>query len=635
MDYKQRRLIERIRSGISGRVHDERVQSRLQIGSSLALGIGLLVSASIFFGLFDSPQPSFSDLVYQPRAPGPTVSIVAIDDRSLAAIGPWPWPRASLARLVDALARYHPTVIAVDLLLPEAASDDQALSQAFGSAAHVVLPIEGVQATSSTPTHPFLRFGSALKPDPLLLTSNSTLGHNMIRPDSDGVVRRVAVAIDAAGTRYPALGIAAIEAAQSRSLGSAVENGQISFGSTSLPVDPLGRMHLNFFDWNADHVFSAIDVIQGHANAGALQGRIVLIGAMGPSAPQAFQLPLSLGNRSASEVEIQADLIESIVSNRMLVEQDRLSQVLVIFLIALLAGATLPHVRLMTTVGLTLLYLAMYLSYTIRKFDEGVIVQPLYPVLALILTTVSVMVYRYFSEERQRSRLQQLFRRYVAPEAIDQVMDNVENGSLHMHGSRRNVSVLYVDMRELGVLAESLTPEVAVDVLNQYVTLVVGAVFRQGGTLSKHTGDTIVAVWNVPLRQADHAQRAVRAALEVKHEVEARRRSQAKGMSIQVGIGVGTGSAVAGRIGASARSEYTILGEVLVMAERMAMKMDRGVFVDLATREEIAGEFDTREVNPVRLRRKTDPALVWEISEPIDLSEETAAASEGLEQTPG
>ena len=315
----------------------------------------------------------------------------------------------------------------------------------------------------------------------------------------------------------------------------------------------------------------------------------------------------------------------SALSNHWLTEQDHLTQIIVIFLVALLAGATLPHVRWLTAIGLTLLYFVMYLSYSFRAFDEGTLVQPLYPVLALLLTSAGTMLFRYFFDERPREFLGRMFRRYVAPEAVDQVLTTLEDGLLPLGGVRREVSILYVDLRELGVLAESLTPEETVKLLNRYVTLIVGAIFRRAGTLAMHAGDMIIAVWNLPLDQPEHALHAVHTAQEIRREVAEIREKQPKETSIQVGVGIGTGSVVAGHIGASARAEYIILGEAVVMAERMAMKPDRGIFIDAATRELIAHEFETREVNPVRLRRRTDPVSVWEVVEPMELEAEGIA----------
>jgi class 3 adenylate cyclase len=141
-------------------------------------------------------------------------------------------------------------------------------------------------------------------------------------------------------------------------------------------------------------------------------------------------------------------------------------------------------------------------------------------------------------------------------------------------------------------------------------------VFQHEGFITKQVGDTTLAAWNLVLEQPDHALRAARAAMEIKRAVRELAHSLQTENPIEIGIGVATGSVVAGRIASASPAEFTIIGEVITLAERMAMKTDRGVFVDPITRGMIEHEFDTREVNPIRLRRKTDPHQVWEIIEP-------------------
>lgn len=623
-------LLHRIRSGISRRVHDRRVQTRLQVGSALALAVGLVVSASIFFAPGSTPS-LLSDLLYQPRQSSGNVVIVAIDDASLQQIGNLPWSRATLAALINAIAESQPRVVAMDLLLAESSPSDAALAQAIRRAPRVIQPIIGVNTTrAATNLDAPLLFDIALRPAPALQTENTLFAHTLITPDADGVVRRVAISIDASGQRYPALGIAALEAFQGIALAYDSENDHAALGTMRLPIDREGKMRLNFHSREAARVLSAAAVMQGRADLARLRDRVVLIGVTSPRAAEPLATPLTFGKQSVYPIEIQSDLVETILANHLLVEQDRLTQILVIFLIALLAGATLPHIRWLSAIGLTLLYLVMYLSYAVENFNNGILVRPLYPVSALLLTSAVTMLYRYFSEERRRAFLGRLFHPYVAPETIEQVLDVVEDGTLPLGGARREVSVFYVDLREMSGLSEVLTPEAAMALLNQYVALIVATIFQHGGTVSKQTGDSIIAVWNLPLDQSDHARRAVHAALEIRRRIAQLRKEQSKAATIDIGTGVTTGKVIAGHIGASSRAEYIILGEVVGMAERMALKPDRAVFVDLATRKRIRDELETREVNPVRLRRRTDPINVWQVMDPQELEEQLAAEEETL-----
>ena len=335
-----------------------------------------------------------------------------------------------------------------------------------------------------------------------------------------------------------------------------------------------------------------------------------------------FDLPQStlLGFLNPSAAHVTPDPVFA--------QQDRLMQILMIFLMALLAGATLPHLRLLSALGLALIFFVMYLSYEFRKFDEGIVVQPIYPMLALLLTSAGTMAFRYFIEERQRLILGRLFGRQVSPDVLDQIVQTLDDGSQSLRGVRRKASVLYADLREFGALAELLEPEGTVKLLDEYVTLIVNTVFRYNGSVTMHSGDTVVAVWNLPLDQSDHARRAVSAALDIQAEAAALLKKHPEAEKIHIGIGIGTGSVVAGHIGASTRGQYTILGEVVGMAERMAMKPDRGIFVNAETRDMIGDEFDTQEVNPVRMRRQTDPILVWEVCPPMQIEAETSPEKE-------
>ncbi len=302
--------------------------------------------------------------------------------------------------------------------------------------------------------------------------------------------------------------------------------------------------------------------------------------------------------------------------------QDLLSQIILIFLLAIVAGITLPNVRFLSAAALTLIYIALYLSYAFDKFSQGVLVQPLYPTLALVLMFLCSMLFRYLSEERRRAALVRLLRRYVGPDAVERVTSDLDTGALPLDGVKRTVSLLAIDLTELEPLSQSLPPQALIRLLDQYTALIVGVVFRLNGTLVRSSGETILAAWNLLFDQPTHAREAVRAALELREELRRFHRRQPQGLGIKIGMGIATGVVAAGGIGASTRAEYTLIGEVVGMAERIALKPERGIFLDAATRAHVGEEFDLRMVNPVRLRRRTDPSEVWQLVEPVEVGEE-------------
>jgi len=598
-------------------MRDPRLYGRLQFGSVLGILIGLGLSFTIFAGVFGTLPAQLSDFLYKSQPASGRVVIVAIDDQSIQAEGALPWRRQTIAALIDAIAQAQPRAIALDLILADPAENDQLLAQALRQVPVLFQPIIGVDATrlpANSSTH--LNFDAGLKPTAQLLTPNTQLGHDMITPDPDGVVRRIPVAIQVDDRSYPALGIAVLAIGQGSTTYS-IKNNSVTIGTIQLPVDNQGQLQLNNFDFDSRSVISAADILSGRADLGRLRDKFVLVGATGSVTAQNYKTPLA-GNRSFSSTQIQANLAETIFSQRVLVEQDRLTQIVMILLLAILAGATLPHFRILPAIGLDIIYFLMYLGYAFAKFDDGVVVYPLYPVLALLLALVGIAIFRYFSEDRRRDFIATLLRRYVAPADVEHLTDHIEHDVLPFGGIRREVSVLALDVSDLEDLAESMTAQALIDLLDQYVSIVVTAIFESNGSIVKHTGSAILAAWNLLTDQKDHAQIAVRTALEIKHRLAEFNRRQPKELTIQSGIGIATGAVIAGRIGARWRAEYAIIGQMVGMAERIALKPERGVFIDVTTRERIGDEFDLIEVKPVRMRRKTDPSQVWQLIEPTE-----------------
>lgn len=375
-------------------------------------------------------------------------------------------------------------------------------------------------------------------------------------------------------------------------------------------------MYIRFTDPARRRVLSFQDVADGRVPPSFLRARVVLIGVTSPAAAQ-MSTPLTHDDQ-AYPVEIYMDLVETALSGRPLVQQDRLTEVTMILLMALLAGATLPHVRLLSSIGLTILYLLAYVAYGFNKFGEGVIVQPLYPVFALVLTSLAVMVYRHFADERPTELARGLFQQHVAPQVLDPLLAAVKRGLLPLGGTRREISVLCVDLSAFTALAGAMPPTAVLALLDLYTEAVVSIVFRQDGSLVRQSGDALVAAWNLPLDQRDHAVRAATAALEVKHSVLELAANQPRGLDLRLGMGIATGMAVAGRVGKRGCGDYTVVGEPVEIAERLALNTDRAILLNAAALEAVGDVIQTRQAKPMRVRGKTDLVPTWQICEPSD-----------------
>ncbi|MCX7839739.1 MAG: CHASE2 domain-containing protein [Anaerolineae bacterium] len=603
---------QQLKTALRQSLQDRRLYVRLQFGSALGLGVGLILAVALISDVFSTSSTRLGDLLYQAPAATRHVVIVAIDDESLKEIGPLPWSRATLGALIDAIVAASPRVLALDFVLPESTPEDDGLARALERAPTVVQPVIGVETTrylSDARTLP--RFDFVLAPTPMLRTRNTRLAHATIFPDSDGVVRHIPLIIESNGVRYPTLGLAALAMYQQRALDVRLEERAVVWDAQRIPTDSYGQMKIIFANPTTRVIVSAAALLRGRANTAALRDSIVLIGVTSSRAHN-YITPAWSARRLAS-VEVHACVIETIWRKHFLTPQDRLTEIVMIFLMAILAGATVLHFRLLSALALTIIYFLLYLGYAFALFSRGTLVQPFYPLLALVLVFIGAMIFRYFSQERRREALVHLFRRYVAPEAVEQVTRDFDRGASPLSGVQRRVSILCIDLRDVNHLATTLSPEALFQLINQYTTLIVTRIFQRNGAIVQCTGEQIIAAWNLLLQQPDHAYQALLASIEIKEELAAFNLNHTPPLACRFGMGVTTGYVLAGRLSSAPHTEYTVIGEIVSIAERLAVRPERSIFIDEATYARVGDEFPMREAKPVKLRRQADSYRVWQV----------------------
>jgi len=591
---------------------------RLLVGLAIGVGVGLFIVTMILLGGLSPFEARSADLFYRPRTPSGQVVLILVDDKTIEKYD-WPMWRIVQVGFMIAVMRADPSIIALDFILPDPTDpqEDEMLATTLGSAGKIVQPVLGIESTRyrSTPKQ-FPAFDSSLSPAIILRTPNTILSHTMIYPDPDGVARRVPLAIDVRRTRYPALGLTALALYLGREPRIEIQNDQVVFEGKPLPLDDNGQLLLNYVNRGALTTISYADVVQGKADYSVLRDKIVLVGLKTNAIHENYAVPLTISNSPSSNVEIQADLIETLLSGVFLRNQDRTSLLGEALLVAIIAGVTLPHLPLLYATALTLIYFVLYLLYAFQRFDSGIISTPLYIVLALGMTYALTMLYRYLSEERGRALVARVFLGIVSPETVNQVLVQYERGALSLSGGRREATVLCVGLRELTGLSEALAPEMLIELLNRYTARILETVFRWDGSVNK-VGNNIVAVWNLPLDHPDHARRAVNAAFDLLRALD---QIQPMERHIGVSLGIATGTAIAGRIGVSARADYTVIGEVVTIAERISiMAGDNQVLVDPATYEQLHAEFDTRAVHTIRVRGKKDALVIRQVLEKAEI----------------
>jgi adenylate cyclase len=608
------------RSSMTDRLFENRrVRRRLQVGLVIGVAVGSLVAIAASSGSLNPYEPRFEDIFYNPRTPSGQVVLIAVDDKTVDDFG-WPIERATHGAFLYALLRGHPKVVVLDFVLPDAtaSAEDTFFAEIIQRAGKVVQPVLGIEATRYPPLpHQFPAFDSVLKPVPVLRTPNTTLAHDMIYPDPDGVVRRVPLAIDAPGTEYPALGLAAVALYQNRDPAVKLETGQVVFGDTHIPVDDSGQMLINYSQRNAIKRISYTDIAQGKADYGLLEDKIVLVGPITKGVPESYSVPFAASDAQLYDVEIQANVIETLLGQFFLREQDNVSRIALILVVSVIGAVSLIQFSRIYAAVLAIIYFGAFMVYAFWRFDSGIILAPLDIILVLLLLMVLTMLYRYFAEERTRALIARLFLGTVAPESVEEVLALYDRGALSLTGGRMEVSVLSITLRGLAPLSEASAPEAVLQVMNEYSARIFEIVFRHGGSIYSEVANTIIAMWNMPLSHTDHAIRAIRAALEIRQQLIKMQGSASEQAHVESGLGVATGPVVAGRLTASARAEYSIIGDVVNLAERLSiLATPNRIYIDNATREQANNGFESQKSQAIHIRGKKDPVQSWEL-EPL------------------
>lgn len=600
--------------------------NRLSVGAGLGLAIGAVISLLLWFNLFAEWQQRSTDFLYIKRAGAAAsgwVVIVAVDDRSLEELGRWEdWPRRRHARLIEALHQAGARVIGLDIIFCEPSPDDEILAEAIVRAGNVVQPVLGfISVPRRVRRGELSTFERFLKPQPML-AEVSALGHINVFPDWDGVIRCLSALIisEKDGEEAPAFALAVV----ARFLRLPVvdyrpRNGCILLADRRIPVDDFGRMFVNYLGPPSQpgrestfRVYSYVDVLKGRVDPAAFQGKIVLVGMI--ASAMADNHPTPISGETMFGVEIHANVIETILGRHFLREQSLLGQMALVLGLAVIGGIVFSWLHPSWAGGALVFLLGLYWLAASIAFEQGLILNFLYPSLTLPLVYIVAIIYRYFTGEHQRRYIIGLFGRYVSPEVVEAVLASFDAGALRLGGTSREATVLFADMRDFTDLAENLPPAEVMETLNVYLAAMVKVVDKYEGTVNKFIGDSIMAIWNAPLNQPDHALRAVHAAIEMQQAIKEIRTSQAGIAALEFGIGINSGEMVAGNVGSERRMEYTVIGDAVNLAHGLCNLASEGeILLGPRTYELLRGKMAIEERPAIWVKGRKEPLTAYAV----------------------
>lgn len=541
----------------------------------------------------------------------PDIAIIAIDDKSIQALGRFPWTRQQYVRLLERLEPAKPKVLLFDVFFPEAESPevDQALAEAIRRAGNVVL------ATTFEFDRQF-RVAGSTGSLPALERAASGVAHINLIPEDDGVNRRNLLLIDGEAQAVPSLGLMAAM----RTLGVqdfSAASFQVRLGERSVPVGHDGELWINYTGGPGHYPrYSFVDVVQGKVDPARLRGKTVFLGA---TALGIYDMRVTPFHANTPGVEVHAAVADDILSQRYIRRTGLQSLFDLLMIVGLggLAFALTARLRLHRAMPAVLALGGAYLGLSYWLFLQGQWVSMVYPPLAALLALLLGGGWRYMVLERSAREMRAMFSSYLSNKLVSQLEKNP--GAARIGGDNREVTVMFTDIKGFTAFSERHKPQVVVARLNEYLAAMVQLIYQHDGTVDKFMGDGIMAYWGAPLSQPDHARRAVACALAMKElMVELGERWRAQGLEpFVIRGGIQSGDVVAGNIGSRGQKmEYTVIGDTVNQASRlegMAKYFGVDFVVGDATYLKTCDSFRFRRLDRVRVAGKDIPVAIHEL----------------------
>jgi len=599
-------------------------------------------------------------LMAKPSPATDRVKLVLLDQSSLDWASqnmglPWPWPREVYGPLLDYLKRNGAKAAVFDVLYTEPSAygvaDDEALGAAaarFGNFVGAIflgnqadqavswpadisvspLRIKGLE--SWLDTHPAaaekLVSPGAAFPVPELATNSVWLANVREVPDGDAVFRRSAPFRLFDGQVLPSIGFAGwLAGTEAVPVEASLAGSELIVGNRAIPLDDQGRMILRFRGPSGTHkAYTAAAVIQSELRL--LEGGIppILDGSVfkdaivvfGFSAPGLKDLRPSPMGGDYPGPEIYATMIDNLLAGDFL--QDVPFSVVwgFVFVLACIAGVCAASSRngwQSALVALILIPLPTLIG--LWAWKEGYVLPLAGSSIGIVIALLGGAVVNFVLEGHQKMFIKGAFKHYLSADVIEQIMQNP--GSLKLGGERRELTIFFSDLEGFSTISERLDPEELTHLLNDYLSDMTDIILEEGGTLDKYEGDAIIAFWNAPLGQSDHAVRAVRTAVRCQQKLAERREEfkERTGAIMKMRIGLNTGLVVVGNMGSRERFDYTVLGDAANLASRLeGANKALGTYLMIAesTWIQTNGTFPGRELGQLRVVGRKTPVCVYE-----------------------
>ena len=566
----------------------------------------------------------FSDPLYQTGSdPSSRIKIIAIDEKTIEKYGNVSeWSReihAQLVRTLGASESGGPDVIVFDIMFvsPKESAGDDAFAEACAEAGNVITAVNVVQRQEISLENGALSVDNdhvAMVEYPYeALKNSSEYGFANTYMDSDGFIRYSRTDLEYGEEKIESLSMKAYKAyAEANGIAPALpktENGFFAFSYTAKGGDGF-------------EVLSLCDVLDGTVPASAFRDSAVFVGAYAPGMQDDYGASINKGETMYG-VEIHANIFKSLLEQRTAIPVNCTVYALTVAALAAVFFLLISEMGILPATVTALIFAVADVAAAKLLYVAGIETPLVYPILSVTLIYAAKLILGYLLETLKRRRVIGAFKKYVAPEVVDELAKKGDF-SIKLGGEKRHIAVLFVDIRGFTPMSEGLSPEEVVEILNEYLSLTTKAIFKNKGTLDKFIGDATMAIFNAPFDLDDYVFRAVMTAMDIakgSDELE-KRLMERFGRSISFGIGVNCGEAVVGNIGCEHRMDFTAIGDTVNTAARLESNAARGqILISREVYERVKDRIEAEEIGVIPLKGKREEVFVYQLNKIKTLEE--------------
>ncbi len=613
------------------------------------------------------------------RIPVEKIKIIDINDESLAKLGQWPWPRTYMARIVDKLTEMGVRAIAFDGVLAEPdrtspalwssytdlpelkeaikninaplQDNDKALAESIKRSGRFVAgfsfgsndkPPRIAQQILARPAvkQEFLKTAENFKTSALFLPELESVsagnGSFMANAETDGVIRRTSLIFSNGQNLFPSLVVEALRVSfDQRPIIKLGDNKRFSenkidteyrlfIDKYEIPIERDGSMWIYFrkMDRDKDYIpaYKFFDEKYFDEIKDEIKGRIVFVGSSAEGLLDLRSTPFGL----LPGVEIHANALEQILQGKYLIRprivKDAENNYILMVGLFLIILAPFIGASWLAFICFALSGAVFYLS-NLLFIRHGILLDPIYPVISVLVIYVFSSILTYIRTESERRQVKQAFGLYISPDFMKELTKDPDK--LKLGGETRELTVMFTDIRSFTTISESLTPEALIQLMNGFLTPMTDLVMENRGTIDKYMGDAMMAFWNAPLDDPDHARHACVAALKMNRALdpineELFKQGHKAGrppLMLKAGIGINTGPASVGNMGSKQRFTYSAIGDAVNLASRLegqTKNYGASTLIGPTTQARVT-DFATLEMDLIRVKGKMEPVRIYSL----------------------